>query len=327
MAPLPRIPDREIVAARGARSPLDPTKPYAYFVERECARTGAIEDVAAVFLTNRECPFRCVFCDLWQQTLPSRVADGLVAGQVEWALANLPEAPHVKLYNAGSFFDSEAIPSADLPRIAELLAGKRSVIVECHPRFVDDRCVAFAKAVAPAQLEVAIGLETADPEVLPRIKPSMSLEDFERAARFLTDNGIGLRAFILLGPPGHVGDERVGWAKRSIDYAFSLGVECCVVIPVRSGNGIVDALEQQGLYSRTNLAELQSVLDYGIRAGRGRVFADLWDVERFTGCFRCGDARIAALEQANYTQRPSVPIDCSCIRAEDSNFASCSTRD
>jgi len=322
MAPLPRIPDHEIVAARGARSPLDPAKPYAYFVERECARTGAVEDVAAVFLTNRECPFRCVFCDLWQKTLPSRVADGLVAGQVEWALANLPETPHVKLYNAGSFFDAEAIPSVDLPRIAELLAGKRSVIVECHPRFVDDRCIAFAKALAPVQLEVAIGLETVDPEVLPRIKPSMSLGDFERSVRLLADNGIGLRAFILLGPPGHVGSERVEWAKRSIDYAFSLGVECCVVIPVRSGNGIVDAFEQQGLYSKTNLAELQSVLDYGIRAGCGRVFADLWDVEEFAGCSRCGAARIAALEQSNYTQRPSARIDCSCICAEDANLAS-----
>jgi radical SAM enzyme (TIGR01210 family) len=321
MAPLPRIPDREIVAARGARSSLDPSKPYAYFVEREYTRAGEIEEVAAVFLTNKECPFRCVFCDLWQKTLTDRISEGLVAGQVEWALANLPETPHVKLYNAGSFFDPEAIPSADLPRIAELLVGKRSVIVECHPRFVDDRCIAFAKSIAPVKLEVAIGLETVDLQVLPHIKPSMSLKDFESAARLLTDNEIELRAFILLGPPGHRGPERVEWAKRSIDYAFSLGVECCVVIPVRPGNGIVDALEEQGLYARTNLAELQSAVEYGIRAGHGRVFADLWDVERITGCLDCGGARIAALEQANSTQRPPPPIDCSCIRVGDSNPA------
>ncbi|HEX9814022.1 MAG TPA: radical SAM protein [Myxococcota bacterium] len=319
MALLPRIADRAIVAARGARSQLDPAKPYAYFVERERSRAGELEDVAAVFLTNKECPFRCVFCDLWQKTLPERIADGQVAGQVEWALRNLPDTPHVKLYNAGSFFDPEAIPSADLPRIAELLKGKNSVIVECHPRFVDDRCIAFAKAIAPVKLEVAIGLETVDPEVLPRIKPSMTLADFEDAARFLTDNGIELRAFILLGPPGHVGEERSEWAKRSIDHAFSLGVECCVVIPVRPGNGIVDALEAQGLYARTNLAELQSTLEYGICARRGRVFADLWDVERIASCPRCRAARSAALEQMNLTQRPSAPIDCSCVRAIDPN--------
>ena len=220
MAPLPRIADREIVAARGARSPLGPEKPYAHFVEREHSSTGAVEDVAAIFLTNKECPFRCVFCDLWQKTLPDRIPAGLVAGQVEWALANLPDAAHVKLYNAGSFFDPEAIPGVDLPRIAELLVGKRSAIVECHPRFVDDRCISFAKAIAPVKLEIAIGLETVDPDLLPRIKPSMTLGDFERAARFLVGNGIDIRAFILLGPPGHLGAERADWAKRSIDRAF-----------------------------------------------------------------------------------------------------------
>jgi radical SAM enzyme (TIGR01210 family) len=319
MAPLPHIPDREIVAARGSRTPLDPARPYACFVEREYSRHGVVEDVAAIFLTNKECPFRCVFCDLWQKTLPDRIGDGLVAGQVEWALENLPEPFHVKLYNAGSFFDPEAIPSADLPRIAELLSGKRSAIVECHPRFVDDRCISFAKAIAPVKLEIAMGLETVDPDVLPLIKPSMSLDDFENAARFLMDNGIDIRAFILLGPPGHFGTERADWAKRSITYAFSMGVECCVIIPVRPGNGIVDALDAQGLYSRTNLAELQSVVEYGIRSRRGRVFADLWDVERIAGCPRCSGARAAALERMNLTQRLSAPLDCCCIRAIDSN--------
>jgi len=321
MAPLPRIADREIVAARGSRSLLDPAKPYAAFVEREHSSAGDVEDVAAIFLTNKECPFRCVFCDLWQKTLPDQIADGLVAGQVEWALSNLPELSHVKLYNAGSFFDPEAIPSADLPRIAELLTGKRSAIVECHPRFVDERCISFAKAIAPVKLEIAMGLETVDPEVLPRIKPSMTLDDFESAARFLLDNGIELRAFILLGPPGHFGRERAEWAKRSLDYAFSMGVGCSVVIPVRPGNGIVDALAAQGHYSKTNLAELQSVVEYGIRAGRGRVFADLWDVERIAGCPHCSGARIAALEQMNLTQCPSALLDCSCSRVTDSNRA------
>ena len=314
MALFPRIADREIVAARGSRFPLDPTRPYAHFVERERSSAGEVEDVAAIFLTNKECPFRCVFCDLWQKTLPDRVADGLVAGQVEWALANLPKPSTVKLYNAGSFFDPQAIPSGDLPRIAELLAGKRSAIVECHPRFVDDRCISFAKAIAPLKLQIAMGLETVDPEVLPRIKSSMTLDDFESAARFLTGNGIDIRAFILLGPPGHLGGEQIDWARRSIDYAFSVGVECCVVIPVRAGNGIVDALEAKGLYSKANLAELHSVVEYGIRSGRGRVFADLWDVENIAGCPRCSAARAAALEEMNLTQRPSASPDCSCIR-------------
>jgi radical SAM enzyme (TIGR01210 family) len=312
MAALTPIAERAVVAARGPRAARDPTRPYAHFVERERSADGRVEDVAAVFLTNKECPFRCLVCDLWKNATPERVPDGAVAGQVAWALARLRETPHVKLYNGGSFFDAQAIPEPDVARIAALLPGKRSVIVECHPKLVDERCLVFAEAIAPARLELAMGLETVDPDVLPFIKPDMSLDDFAGAARFLIERDIAVRAFVLLGPPGQRGAARVHWARRSLDYAFSLGVGCCVVIPVRPGNGIVDALERQGQYAKPTLAELQAVVEYGVGLRRGRAFADLWDVERFLDCPRCGPARVAALEQMSLTQRPAPRIECSC---------------
>jgi radical SAM enzyme (TIGR01210 family) len=313
MAALTPIAERAVVEARGPRAVRDPARPYAYFAERECGADGCVEDVTAVFLTNKECPFRCLMCDLWKNATPERVPEGAVAGQVAWALARLPDTPHVKLYNGGSFFDRQAISESDAARIATLLRGKRSIIVECHPNLVDERSLAFAEAVAPARLEVAMGLETVDPDVLPLIKPNMSLDDFARAAHFLIENEIAVRAFVLLGPPGQHGAARVHWAQRSLDYAFSLGVECCVVIPVRAGNGVVDALERRGVYEKPTLAELQAAVSYGVGLRRGRVFADLWDVGRFLDCPRCGAARVAALEQMNTTQRPAPPVACSCV--------------
>src|SRR5262245_40272117 len=58
------IGDREIMSARGAKNPVNPEVPYSYFVESEPDPTGAIADVATLFLSNRECPFCCLFCDL-----------------------------------------------------------------------------------------------------------------------------------------------------------------------------------------------------------------------------------------------------------------------
>ena len=313
MAALTPIAERAVVEARGPRAARDPDRPYAYFAEREHSADGRVEDVAAIFLTNKECPFRCLMCDLWKYATPERVPEGAVAGQVAWALAQLPDTPHVKLYNGGSFFDRQAISESDAGRIGALLRGKRSVIVECHPNLVDERCLAFAEAIAPARLEVAMGLETVDPDVLPLIKPNMNLDDFARAARFLIENEIAVRAFVLLGPPGQHGAARVRWAQRSLDYAFSLGAACCVVIPVRAGNGIVDALECRGVYEKPTLAELQAAATYGVNLRRGRVFADLWDVGRFLDCPRCGATRVAALEQMNATQRPAPPVACSCV--------------
>ncbi len=141
----PTIPDadvgRWVTSLRPAKNIVDSRRPHAFFVEPERSEDGGVEDVATLLLVNRECPFRCLMCDLWRITTDLRVPDSAVVAQVEYALARLPAAPHIKLYNAGNFFDAQAVPPADLPRIAELLAPFRTAVVECHPRLIGPRCL------------------------------------------------------------------------------------------------------------------------------------------------------------------------------------------
>src|SRR5579859_4668877 len=118
--------DARILALRPPKNAVDPARPYAFLVEPERTRDGVVEDTAVLFLTNRECPFRCLMCDLWKNTTDDRVTDGAIAEQIEFALKRLPRARHIKLYNAGNFFDAQAIPPADWPRITELLHGFRT---------------------------------------------------------------------------------------------------------------------------------------------------------------------------------------------------------
>ena len=59
---------RELLAARGPKNKVDPRRPYAFLVEQELSAAGEMEDVATIFLTNKECPFSCVYCDLWKNT-------------------------------------------------------------------------------------------------------------------------------------------------------------------------------------------------------------------------------------------------------------------
>src|ERR1051326_6900021 len=133
--PTPAQRDRWILERRPARGRLDPRRPYAFLVEQEVGPDGEPAPVATLFLTNRECPYRCVMCDLWRNTLEETVPEGAIAAQVRYALERLPPARHLKLYNAGSFFDPRAIPPAEYPEIAGLCAGFERVIVECHPAF------------------------------------------------------------------------------------------------------------------------------------------------------------------------------------------------
>jgi radical SAM enzyme (TIGR01210 family) len=309
--PAGRWDDARILALRPPKPAHDPTRPHAFLVEPERTAAGTVEDTAVIFLTNRECPFRCLMCDLWKYTTDRRAPDGAVAGQVEYALARLPPARHVKLYNAGNFFDAQAVPTADWPRIAELVQHFETVIIENHPRLVGPRCLAFRDLLRPA-LQIAMGLETAHPEVLARLNKRMTLDDFATASRFLTANGIAVRAFILLRPPFLSEDEGVFWARESLRFAFDVGVECCVVIPTRAGNGAVEELQREGHYAPPRLRSLEEVLEHGIGLRRGRVFADLWDVERFFSCERCGPARAERLRTMNLTQQPAPPVDCVC---------------
>ena len=306
-----KITDRWILGLRGKKNQVDQRKPYAWLVEKELTRSGQIEETGVIFLTNMECPFHCLMCDLWKNTTDKTVPAGAVPDQIELALNQMPGIKHLKLYNSGSFFDVRAIPEKDYKRIAELLTGFDTVIVESHPAFINERCVAFRDMLDP-ELQIALGLETVNKEVLKKLNKKMTLNDFHRSISFLSANRISSRAFILLKPPFMTESEGVFWAKRSVDFAFLSGVECCVIIPVRAGNGAMDDLAANKLFSPPDIKSLEEVIEYAAGLGKGRVFADAWDLTLFTRCSKCIDKRIIRLTEMNHTQKIIKKVICTC---------------
>ena len=299
---------RWIESRRRPKNVLNPTRPYFCLWEEEIGLNGEMISTATAFLTNQECPYRCLMCDLWQNTLDARVPSGAIAFQIRQALASLPPARQIKLYNAGSFFDPQAIPPEDYAEIAAAVRGFERVIVECHPKLIGPPCLRFQSLLA-GQLEVAIGLETVHPTLLARLNKQFTVADFHRAAAFLADHSIALRVFLLLRPPFMSEAEGLVWAKRSLDTAFDAGAEVCCLIPTRGGNGAMETLTEQGLFSPPSLVSLEAAQEHGLRLGQGRVFADLWDIEKFHTC-QCSPVRAARLNEMNRTQRIPPPILC-----------------
>ena len=300
-----------IASERPKKHAVDPNRPYAWLVEKERGSSGKIEDTAIIFLTNKECPFKCLMCDLWKNTTDQTVPLGTIPEQIAWALSQMPPAKHIKLYNSGSFFDEKAIPVADYKKIASLVNNFETVIVESHPKFINEKCLGFRDMLKP-HLEVAIGLETVHPEVLLKLNKSMTLRDFATSVDFLSRNRISSRAFVLLKPPFLSENEGVYWAKKSIDYAFECGVECCTVIPVRGGNGAMERLHTMGHFEVPEIESLEMVLEYGIGLQRGRVFADVWDLSLFSNCDFCLEAKTKRLDAMNLTQSIGDRITCTC---------------
>jgi archaeosine synthase beta-subunit len=275
----------------------DPWIPYSFLCEEERSATTEIVPVATIFLTNRECPWHCIMCDLWKNTLDFTVPIGAIPAQIDYALQKLPTARQIKLYNSGSFFDQKAIPPEDYEAIAQRMKPFENVVLECHPALIGDDCLRFQEMI-DGDLEIAMGLETSHEEVLQKLNKGMTLQQFSQACDFLKLHDIAIRTFVLLKPPFLDENEELHWAERSIDFAFDCGVDVVTLIPTR------------GLTSPPKLSTLQTAVEYGISTNRGRVFADLWDLQQFSTCANCFEGRHSKLRIMNLHQQ--IPSNSQC---------------
>ncbi|GIW94465.1 MAG: radical SAM protein [Pirellulaceae bacterium] len=314
MMRIPRpVTRQEVEQSRPARFSVDPYQPVGWLIEEEYSRNRRVEKTAVVFLANRECPLRCVMCDLWKQTLVGRTPAGAVVAQLEGVLPELRAATQIKLYNHGNFFDPLAVPMADRRAIAQRMEGFHTVIVENHPRFCGPGCAEFRSWLPEAtQLEVAMGLEVANDLWLRWLHKQMTVADFCQAAQWLVRQGIFVRAFVLLGLPGTEAAESLHWALRSVREAFRAGADVVSIIPLRSGNGILDRLADEGWRWPSRLVLLETALFLALQEKQGRVFADLWQVENWEACPECRSRRLENLCYMNSTQQPSEPVACRC---------------
>jgi uncharacterized Fe-S cluster-containing MiaB family protein len=389
--------DRWILSLRGTRNEITTDLPFAFLNEQEPAADSRLIDTVTIFLTGRECPWRCLMCDLWKNTTKERTPVGAIPAQIDHALNamaernkprrseeaegmesrparrgtvlrtdHFPTSPsrggregtpsfqagrprQIKLYNSGSFFDRAAVPVEDYESIVIRVAMFDRVIVESHPSLIGDNTWRFRDllsnrrpggtstlvaddstglpagsrqhpgltpggkiATDESLLEVALGLETAHPDVLDKLNKRFDLDDFAKAAAALHDQSVALRVFVLVKPPFMDEDEGVEWSVRSAEFAFDCGATVVSLIPTRFGNGALERLATEGHFSPPSLISLETAFERCLALGRGRIFADLWDLEKFSRCSRCLPERRRRLAEMNLRQIVLPAVTCVC---------------
>ncbi len=302
----------KIIQLRSKKNKLNPYIPYHFLHEAEPGLSDNIETINTIFLTSRECAFKCLMCDLWKNTLDEPAPLGAIIKQIDYALERLPQGDVIKLYNNGNFFDAKAISPKEYPEITSRLSNYKRVVVENHPKLCNKYCIEFSDML-DGKLEVAMGLETIHPGVLPKLNKQLTPEDFSNAATFLNNSNIDVRAFILLNPP-YLTDakESIEWTLKSIQFAFECGVKRCSVIPVRPGNGVMDILQKENFYTPPSLDMLEEVFEKALALKQGQIFVDTWDIGFLSNCTFCFEARKERLEKMNLTQKIFPETECSC---------------
>jgi len=310
---------REIRSLRPPMPGVDAWRPLGHRWDVERSSRIELRRALTVFLAGAECRFTCIFCDLWRHTVDGATPAGALPTQLEIALtaareAVTPEAEDaIKLYNASNFFDPRAVPPADDAELARLCSGFARVTVETHARLLGERAERFA-AMLDGRLEIAMGLETIHPTVFPRLNKGMDLEDFRASVSWAREREIGVRAFVLVGLPWVPAHEFAAWAVRSVEYAASIGVDRISLIPLRTGNGALDALSKSGDLGPVRIRHLEEAMRSSLERVRGSVVveADVWDLDSFSTCELCLGQRAARLATANLKQEVAPPVDCGC---------------
>jgi len=311
------VVDRRIRSLRPPKPQVDPYKAHGSVLDDERRPGGKVENALTVFLAGAECPFTCSFCDLWRFTLDGPTPPGALTRQLERVLRSLdgPLPDRLKIYNASNFFDQRAVPLEDVLGIARLAGPFSAVTVESHASTISPRTLEFARQLT-GRLEVAVGLETIHPVAIEQLNKYLDLARFDWAARFLLENGVDLRVFVLLGAPHVPAAESVAWTVRTVEYAVERGASVVSIIPVRGGNGEMERLQGLGQFTPPTLSQLEESLDLSVKLSGTVVTADLWDVERLPACEHCRSGRIARLRRLNLTGRVEPRLACSKCGAE-----------
>ncbi len=285
LTPYPATPaerDRFILDLRSPRPAHHPRQYQDLAIDDELTERGTVARVGTVFLTGRECPWRCVMCDLWRYTTREDTPAGAIPEQIRSARAVWRDrgerVSRIKLYNASNFFDPRAVPEGDYAGIGAQVSDLDRVIVEAHPSLVGDRVDRFRETLTDTALEVAMGLETVHPAALDALNKRMTTDDFARAAGELERRGVALRVFLLISPPFVPHEEQDRWLLKSVVFAEQCGASVISLIPTRGGNGAMEALAAHGFFRPPTDDDVLRSYDFVVasRQSAVRILLDPW---------------------------------------------------
>ncbi len=254
---------------------MDPSRPVHVSLQKEIGYDKKIKKTLEIILTTTRCPFRCLMCGYYKDTIPDSPDPEQIIQQVEKAIKKFPEFEQVKIFNSGNFFDKKAIPPDVQVRLFKMLEDADLVTIENRAEYVNERALDEFKSRVNVPIEVAMGLEIADRNKLDIINKHMNLEKFAESARLLRKFGFKSKAYILVKPPFTNEKSALELGLKTIDFAEEIGINTITLIPTRVMDRTMAILRDKGYFSPPS-EELMHVLAVeALKRAFERVFVDV----------------------------------------------------
>ena len=176
-----------------------------------------VKQPGASMITSRGCPYQCSYCDR------SVFRRGYRFNSVEYVYEHMKYlhdsfgVRHVNVYDDLFTLNRKRITGI----CSSLIERPLNLNINCAVRvgYVDDDLLAMLKQAGFLQL--SLGIESADPDMLARHKAGVTLEEVADTVRRIKAHGLRAKGLFMMGLPGET-EESI---KKTSDYVISLGLD------------------------------------------------------------------------------------------------------
>ncbi len=321
------------------RKTRDSGKAIASWIEDDRLITGPGKALV-IILNSQGCNWGlgvdggCSMCGYSNETSAIDIsADDLIA-QVNNTLPKFSkkEFQSIKIFNSGSFLDTNEIPIEAQTEILGMINEFESVsevIIESRPEYVSRKTLKILRKTLgqSKELEIGIGLETSNDLIrINNINKGFLFEDYKNAVKSALSENTRVKTYLLLKPPFLTEKEAIKDTVQSAIDAIKTGSRSISINPINVQSGtLVYDLWRNGIYRSPWYWTLKTVLlkiwnqikKQKLTEKVDRILSDPSGAGTQRGihnCSKCNKDFIKALRNYSVNQDYTIlnKITCSC---------------
>ncbi|MHA2036588.1 MAG: archaeosine biosynthesis radical SAM protein RaSEA [Promethearchaeota archaeon] len=239
---------------RKQNSSIDLNRPVSFWIKKD-RLIHEIGKELTIILRTKGCSWSlgetggCTMCGYVLDANIEDVNQNHIRNQLDYVLNNKTneisednEKFSLKIFNSGSFFDEFEISEETRQYIYEKVASINNIkefTIESRIEYINaENLKDLTEKLNGKYTEVAIGLETVNDYIRNfYINKGMRFEDFKKKLQICKDNGVGIKAYLLLKPPFLTETGAIDDCVNSIKKLIDLQVNTISINPLNIQRG------------------------------------------------------------------------------------------